>query len=264
MGVFVRCARRGRVAGRGASCSSGIVTEVGGGEKLVTSVVEEEVSKEREIKLRIEDLPAVRRLLAKLGARVVKPRLHEHNSLFDTAERALARREQLLRIRTESPVGRGRKDLAGSVVTFKHPIVTPGSRKNRERHKVREEIELDVSDPNAMATILEGVGMHRWFQYEKFRTTFRLPASNAWATGLLIELDETPIGVFLELEGPASAIDRAAKALGFEERDYILVNYMVLYREYCRGRGQEPRDMLFAKGRNGKRAGRSKKRKLFS
>ncbi len=95
-------------------------------------------------------------------------------------------------------------------------------------------------------------------------SAFRLPASNAWAAGLLIELDETPIGIFLELEGPASAIDRAAKALGFERRDYILANYMVLYREYCRRRGKKPRDMLFAKRQNGKRAASSKKRKLFS
>jgi len=43
--------------------------------------------------------------------------------------------------------------------------------------------------------------MSRWFQYEKFRTTFCLPESNAWAVGLLIELDETPIGVFLGWKG---------------------------------------------------------------
>jgi adenylate cyclase class 2 len=135
--------------------------------------------------------------------------------------------------------------------------------KNRERHKVREEIELEVSDAKALATIFEDLGMNRWFQYEKFRTTFGLRASNAWAAGLLIELDETPIGVFLELEGPADAIDRAAKALGFEKREYILANYMVLYREYCRRRGHGPWDMLFAKSPKGKSA-RSKKRKLFS
>jgi len=44
--------------------------------------------------------------------------------------------------------------------------------------------------------------MSGWFRYEKYRTTFRLPDSNAWANGLLIELDETPIGTFVELEGP--------------------------------------------------------------
>jgi adenylate cyclase class 2 len=255
---------RGEVGWPGeVNCTSfGIVTEVGGGEKLAASSVEEELSKEREIKLRIEDLAGIRRRLVKLGARVVRPRLHERNVLFDTAKRELARREQLLRIRTELQAGRNRKDAPQTVVTFKRPVVTPRVGKNRERHKVREEIELEVSDAKALATIFEGLRMSRWFQYEKFRTTFCLP--DAWAAGLLIELDETPIGVFLELEGPASAIDRAAKALGFEKRDYILENYMVLNRKDCTRRGQEPSDMLFAKGQNGKRATRSKKRKLFS
>jgi adenylate cyclase class 2 len=228
------------------------------------SVAEEEMGKEREIKLRIVDLAALRRALRRLGARVVRPRLRERNVLFDSAEGSLASREQLLRIRTELPVGRGWKGCTRSLVTFKRPIVTSGSSEKGERHKVREEIELEISNPKALAMIFEGLGMRNWFQYEKFRTTFRLPASNAWAKGLLIELDETPIGVFLELEGPANAIDRVAKALGFETGDYVLANYMTLYREYCRSRGEEPRDMLFAKNENKKRVASSKKRKLSS
>ncbi len=203
--------------------------------------------KEREIKLRIEDLPGLRRALAKLGARVVKPRVHERNVIFDTPEFTLAKREQLLRIRTEAPAGQSRKGGSHFVVTFKRPILAAGSSNRGERHKVREEIELEVSDGKALARIFEGLGMRGWFQYEKFRTTFCLPSSRRWAKGLLLELDETPIGVFLELEGPASAIDRAAQVLGFEKRGYVLANYMDLYREYCRRRGEEPRDMLFTK-----------------
>jgi adenylate cyclase class 2 len=130
-------------------------------------------------------------------------------------------------------------------------VSAAGSNGKKERHKVREEIELEVSDEKALARIFEGLGMRGWFQYEKFRTTFRLPASRAWAKGLVIELDETPIGIFLELEGPAGAIDQAAQALGFETKDYILANYMVLYREHCRSRGEEPSNMLFAKKRRG-------------
>ena len=205
------------------------------------------MAKEREIKLRIEDLPGLRRSLVKLGARVVKPRVHERNVIFDTPEFTLAKREQLLRIRTEAPAGQSRKGGSHFVVTFKRPILAAGSSSKGERHKVREEIELEVSDGKALARIFEGLGMRGWFHYEKFRTTFRLPASQRWAKGLLLELDETPIGVFLELEGPASAIDRAARALGFEKRGYVLANYMDLYRQYCRSRGEEPRDMLFTK-----------------
>ncbi len=222
------------------------------------------MGKEREIKLRIADLPALRRALARLGARVVRPRLHERNALFDTPERSLASREQVLRIRTELPVGRSRRLSPRCLVTFKRPLMTAESSHKGERHKVREEIELEVSEPKPLAMIFEGLGMPSWFQYEKFRTTFRLPVSNAWATQLVIELDETPIGIFLELEGPATAIDRAAKALGFETRDYVIADYMAVYQEYCRSRGEEPRDMLFAKSESKKHGASSKKRKLFS
>ena len=222
------------------------------------------MAKEREIKLRIADLPALRRELRRLGAGVVRPRLHERNVLFDTAEGSLASREQLLRIRTERLSGRNRKRSLHCLLTFKRPVTRAEPGRKGERHKVREEIELEIPDAKGLATIFEGLGMRAWFQYEKFRTTLRLPASNSWAKGLLIELDETPIGVFLELEGPANAIDRVAKALGFAARDYVLANYMTLYREYCRSRGEEPRDMLFAKNGNKKRVAGPKKRKLSS
>jgi len=210
------------------------------------------MGKEREIKLRIEDLPALRRALANLGALVVTPRVHELNVVFDTPEFDLAKQQHLLRIRTETPSASRRKTSGVATrarVTFKRPVPAAGStgKGERRRHKVREEIELEVTDGKSLARIFEGLGMNAWFRYEKLRTTFRLPGSRGWAKGLVIELDETPIGVFLELEGPAAAIDRAARALGFQSKDYILANYMVLYREYCRSRDEEPRDMLFAK-----------------
>jgi adenylate cyclase class 2 len=219
---------------------------------------------EREIKLRIQDLRALRRALLKMGARVVRPRLREHNVLFDTPERKLAQGEQLLRIRTETPAEASRKSGSRFLVTFKRPIPTPNSSRNRAKHKVREEIELEVSESKPLAMIFEGLGMLRGFQYEKFRTTFRMRASNAWARSLLLELDETPIGVFLELEGPSNAIDRAAKLLGFEPRDYVLANYMMLYQEYCRSRGEEPRDMLFANRKERRPRAGSKKSKFLS
>ena len=211
------------------------------------------MAKEREIKLRIEDLPALRRSLARLGALVVTPRVHELNVVFDTPEFDLAKHECLLRIRTKTAgTSRGRTPgvVTRALVTFKRPVSAARSNGKGERHKVREEIELEVSDEKALAKIFEGLGMNAWFRYEKFRTTFRLPASRAWAKGLVVELDETPIGIFLELEGPASAIDRGAEALGFEKTDYILANYMALYLEYCRRRGKAPSNMLFAKIRD--------------
>ena len=63
----------------------------------------------------------------------------------------------------------------------------------------------------------------------------------------MIELDDTPVGTFLELEGPAEAIDRAAVELGYSKKDYILKSYLALYLEECRRRGEMPKDMVFTK-----------------
>ena len=214
--------------------------------------------REVEVKLKIDDPQALLRVLKKLGARPGRGsgRVHEMNVIFDTPQGGLAKHGQLLRVRTETPEAMAKKAKSGpsksktarrSVLTFKKPpsdasgaLPEPGS----WRHKVREEIEIDVADPGKLTQIFEGLGMKGWFRYEKYRTTYKL-SSNGWAKGLLIELDETPIGTFVELEGPPEAIDRAARELGYSSRDYILKNYLVLYVEACRREGREPANMLF-------------------
>jgi adenylate cyclase, class 2 len=214
--------------------------------------------RETEIKIRIDDEKGLRRALKKLGAKAVYPgagRVHEWNVIFDTPQGGLAKQGQLLRIRKETLEG-GSKRGKGSenlriVLTFKAPVAEiPQTRHgppSDRRHKVREEIEVEVTDAQALTKILEGLGLRGWFCYEKYRTTFRLPRSRPWAKDLLIELDETPVGTFLELEAPPEAIDRAAQELGFSKRDYVLKNYLTLYIEDCRRRGLQPRDMLFVK-----------------
>ena len=215
------------------------------------------MAQETEIKLRIRDTKAFLRLLKKLGG---VPgisgvgRVHEENLIFDTPEGGLAKHGQLLRIRTETPEKPAKgNSLKGRrvVLTFKRPAEPTGARppdgNSYARHKIREEIEVEVADGGVLTKIFEGLGMRGWFRYEKYRTTFKLPASKKWATGLLIELDETPIGTFVELEGPGEAIDRAAEKFGYSKRDYVLRNYLTLYAEDCRRRGEQPTDMVFQK-----------------
>ena len=209
------------------------------------------MGKETEIKLQVTDAKAFVRKLKKLGARTVGPangRVHELNTIFDTPEGGLAKHGQLLRIRKEIPVGAsstGRKNDSGRIVlTFKAPTVR-GVDEEGGRFKVREETELEVTDCDALTKIFEGLGMRGWFCYEKFRTTWKLGAKERWAKGLLIEVDETPVGVYVELEGSAEAIDRAAVALGYSRKDYLTKNYLTLYAEDCRRRGVQPGNMLF-------------------
>jgi adenylate cyclase class 2 len=209
---------------------------------------------ETEIKLKIEDAPALRRALKRLGARPLAKgagRVREENLLFDTPDGGLSKQGQLLRIRTELPNGKAKKGPKGSgrvVLTFKRPVEESTHREAaalRRDYKVREELELEISDGATLGRIFAGLGMRAWFRYEKLRTTYKLPGSKAWAKDLLIEVDETPIGTFVELEGPPEAIDRAAAELGFSKGDYIVKNYLLLYVEECRRRGEEPKDMVF-------------------
>jgi adenylate cyclase class 2 len=214
------------------------------------------MAQETEIKLRISNLKAFQRILKRLGALSVgqgSGRVHEWNVIFDTPDGGLAKHGQLLRIRTETSETKSKKGKAAPtkrvLLTFKRPLAVAKARSSsaqeNHHHKVREEIELEVADASALANIFQGLGMRGWFQYEKYRTTFRLPPSQTWAKGLLIELDETPIGIFAELEGPSAAIDRAAEELGHSRRDYILKSYLALYVDECRRLGKEPHDMVF-------------------
>lgn len=209
---------------------------------------------ETEIKLRIDDLTALRRKLKRLGARPVGKgtgRVWEQNIIFDTPQGGLAKHGQLLRVRVETPNGTGSKGKSAGkervVITFKQPVAEADGRAREPggEHKIRDEIEVEASRPENLARIFAGLGMAGWFRYEKYRTTYRLGAVKKWAQGLLIELDETPIGTFMELEGPGEAIDSAAIELGFSKKDYILKNYLVLYVEECRRRGEEPKHMVF-------------------
>jgi adenylate cyclase, class 2 len=220
---------------------------------------------ETEVKLRVKNPALLKRQLKKLGAKLKfrgTGRVHEMNLLFDSSDGRLAKHGQLLRIRTEtqepakSKKSRMAKLEQRIVLTFKTPPDELNSKEGaREvlpahgRYKVREEVELIVSDSGAMRKIFEGLGLKGWFRYEKYRTTYELPARHKWAQGLLIEVDEVPIGTFVELEGPPAAIDHAAKELGYSAKDYITKNYLVLYLEECRAKGHPPGEMLFSVAR---------------
>jgi adenylate cyclase class 2 len=181
---------------------------------------------EVEIKLA---LPArvdqVRRALRKLGFRVSKARTFEHNVLFDTADLALRNARKLIRVRTVS-----RK----TILTYKGPP-------QDGKHKKREEIELELSDGRRFGQILPALGYGPVFRYEKYRAEYQ----RASETGHVM-LDETPIGNFLELEGPARWIDRTAKELGFEPGQAVTKSYGSLYLEYCARNGVAPSDMVFS------------------
>jgi adenylate cyclase, class 2 len=206
---------------------------------------------EIEIKLRVPDVAALRSRLKHLRAREITPRTYESNTLYDTPRHDLRRRRQLIRIRIEQPASsfgkRRSKENAAALLTYKGPssirdAIEPGRNSNTRSHfKIKEEAEVSVTGAGELARILGALGLHPVFRYEKFRTTYALPG----VRGLKIELDETPVGTYLELEGPVAGIDRGARLLGYARNDYMTETYGSLNLAACRRRGRRPGDMLF-------------------
>jgi len=213
-------------------------------------------NREVEVKLRVADLVALRKRLRQLRARK-GVRVHEMNTLYDTPRGRFKKRGTLLRLRLYAPQNTRRAASQG-LLTFKGPSLRPayaqqlpgedtraGGHPGRgTRYKVREELEMQVPEPERLRAIFQALGLVPAFRYEKFRTNYALSP----VPGVEIELDETPIGVFVELEGPPRAIDHAARLLGYGPDDYISSSYWWLYLDYCHRLGIHPRHMLFRAG----------------
>jgi adenylate cyclase, class 2 len=161
------------------------------------------------------------RVLA-LGATPRRARRLQRDVIVDTADRALVGRGCALRVRDDD----GRAFL-----TFKG-AVEPGPL------KVREELEASADSAERLLAILAALGYLPVFRYEKYREELAMP-------GALLAIDETPIGVFLEIEGDADAIHDCARRLGFSAADYITASYRGLYLAAA-GDGAADGDMTFA------------------
>ncbi len=180
---------------------------------------------ETEIKLRWNDSPhRARALLRSAGFRIIRRRVFEVNLVFDSPDLKLRAARELIRLRTAGQA---------YTLTYKGPP-QPGP------HKSREEIETQVTNPVHAEVILTKLGYHPVFRYEKFRTEYQDYDGEGTIT-----LDETPIGIFFEIEGPSEWIDRTATRLGFSSPDFILQSYGSLYLDYCRQHGLQPKNMVF-------------------
>lgn len=185
---------------------------------------------ETEIKLRWNGAAQeARDLIERHGYGVCSPRTLESDQLFDLASAALQQSDRILRLRkTTSTEGTKR-----AMVTYKGPAT-------RDGYKSREEIEIDVSDPGAFTLVLHRLGYQPTFRYEKYRTEFRAAGEPG-----LITIDETPIGVYLEIEGPPDWIDGTAARLGLPAAQFLTVSYAALYHEYRGQHPEAPADMIF-------------------
>ena len=177
---------------------------------------------EREVKLRFDSPEDARSAILATGATPLRCRRLQEDALLDTEDEDLRRRRCVLRIRTDS---------GKSLLTFKGPV-QPASM------KVRDEYETVIGDGQMLQTVFEELGLHVWFRYEKYREEFVLD-------DVIIAVDETPVGTFVEIEGCDNGITEMAVALGRNPSDYLTDSYRRLYVLDCEARGVLPGDMLF-------------------
>ena len=182
---------------------------------------------EREIKLRFESAAVARdRILGPgIGATTLRGRRLQEDCLLDSSDDALFHRRCVLRVRTEG---------GKSLLTFKGPV-QPGSM------KIRAEYETIVGDGEVLQRVLEELGLHVWFRYEKYREEYA-------AEDVTVAVDETPVGTFVEIEGSERGILAMTEALGRSSADFILDSYRGLFIQHREKFGFNGVHMVFGEG----------------
>ncbi|MCE2488999.1 MAG: class IV adenylate cyclase [Anaerolineae bacterium] len=181
---------------------------------------------ETELKLFCANLMNVRRRLESMGAQPRGERVLERNLRYEDDSNSLAARDIVLRLRQD----------ARARLTLKMP---GDSAPGRDAILRRFEAEVEVSDFDTAALILERLGYQVQLHYEKYRST--------WALGTAeIALDELPCGNFVEIEGDEEQIEHAVMALALENAPRLPMSYAAIFDEIQAYLGLPLHELSFA------------------
>jgi len=180
---------------------------------------------ETELKIPVSDLDSVREALVRGCAIQTHPFVREVNVLLDTDDRRFKESGSILRLR---------KYGEHHVLTFKGPVRYHGAIKERP------EYEVGCEDVGPMLELFEHLGFSTIARYEKDRESWLLD-------GVAIVLDHTPMGNFVELEGPPDVLEATALLIDLDPGTAVRGSYLSLWSEH-RARHQDsdlPDDMVF-------------------
>jgi adenylate cyclase class 2 len=177
---------------------------------------------EREVKLRFDSVESARAAILATEATPLRCRRLQDDYLLDDEHETLRHRRCVLRVRIES---------GKSLLTFKGPV-------QPSMMKLREEIETVVGDGETLLRCFEHLGYRVWFRYQKYREEYALG-------DVVLAIDETPMGVFVEIEGGEHGIVEMTVVLGRTAQDYVLDSYRALFMEHQRAHGLPTTDMVF-------------------
>ena len=182
---------------------------------------------ETEIKFRVDDPDGLTHRLKAAGFTLQTPRSFETNVLYDTPDRRMRSRTEILRLR--SYAGR-------CLLTHKR---LPDSGPGEDTHKHRIETETEISNCDALVEVFQSIGLVPAFRYEKWRTKWTDEQGHC-------DIDETPIGNFAELEGLPQWIDATAARLGIDRSQYITLSYGRLFDLWREKHNSPAQDLTFA------------------
>ncbi len=141
------------------------------------------MSIEIEAKLKVDSLELIEQKLKSLGAEFVAEQF-QSDEHFDDACSSLKNSDRCLRLRRQQAGGKTKY-----ILTYK-------GAKEKSNFKKRQEIEIEITNAEALEQLLSVLGYERKLCVEKKRRLWRLG-------GCEVALDELPvIGSFVEIEGP--------------------------------------------------------------
>jgi adenylate cyclase class IV len=178
------------------------------------------------VKARITDVAELRRRLSRAGA-TVEFRGAMADRRYDRG-RALTRVDEVLRLRTYRPAGRGRRH---AVLTWKGAA----SARARGRYRHRLELELEVPDPAGVHAVLTRLGFRVTLAIDRHVEVYRLGHA-------ILRLERYPrMDILLEVEGSPSAIERAIAATGLERERFRSESLLYFTSAYRRRTGRPAR-----------------------
>ena len=171
-------------------------------------------TREVELKAVVEDMRAARHAIEARGARLVfSGRLEDRR--YDTHDRALVAKDLVLRLRTY----RTDKSVTAHI-DWKGPTQFEGG------FKVREELTSGITDPDALAAMLDRLG------YKVVREIDRDIAQYGLAD-TMIRFERYPrMDTLVEVEGSPEGIESAIKALGIDRASFTTDRLVDFVRAY--------------------------------
>lgn len=181
------------------------------------------MDQEIEVKFLLRDYAALMQKISDLHLPCSQERIHEFNLRYDLPDGSLVAQKQVLRLRKDTQAR----------LTFKGPGIM------QEEVLLRKEIEVEVSDFDTTKRLLEALGYQVVMMYEKFRANYLMDS-------LVLSVDETPLGLFVELEGESpEQVHQAALRLGLDWDARINLSYSALLNLFNHSTANSFRDLSF-------------------